>query len=111
MRVVVVSKSYEILMRKWFINEEIRREGEKPQHMRSIKQEGKVLKGSFQEIADMLSDEKEKMMEPSAYNILIYNDLKAFRENFSQYSRALLPENEIIVIGSQYDTTSDVRTP
>lgn len=77
--------------------------------MRSIKQEGKVLKGSFQEIADMLSDEKEKLMEPGAHNILIYNDLKAFREIYSQYSRALLPENEIIVIGSHYDTKSDVR--
>src|SRR5919108_5143253 len=48
-------------------------------------------------------------MEPGAHNILIYNDLKALREIYSQYSRALLPENEIIVISTQYDTISNVR--
>jgi hypothetical protein len=34
--------------------------------------------------------------------------LKALREIYSQYSRALLPENEIIVIATQYDTISNV---
>ena len=77
--------------------------------MKSVKQEGKVVKGSFQEIANMLADEKEKLIEPGVHNILIYNDLKAFRQIYSQYSRALLTENEIVVIASQYDTTSDVR--
>jgi hypothetical protein len=77
--------------------------------MKSVKQEGKVVKGSSQEIADMLADEKEKLMESGVHNILIYNDLKAFREIYSQYSRALLPENEIIVIATQYDTISNVR--
>lgn len=78
--------------------------------MRSIKQEGKVVKGSSQEIADiMVADEKKKLMEPGAHNILIYNDLKAFREIYSQYSRALLAENEIVVIATQYDTISDVK--
>jgi hypothetical protein len=78
--------------------------------MRSIKQEGKVVKGSSQEIADMVvADEKKKLMEPGAHNILIYNDLKAFREIYSQYSRAVLPENEIVVIATQYDTISDVK--
>jgi hypothetical protein len=77
--------------------------------MKSVKQEGKVVKGSFQEIADMLADEKKKLMESGAHNILIYNDLKAFREICSQYSRALLPENEIIVMATQYDTISNVR--
>ncbi len=77
--------------------------------MTSGKQEGKVVKGSFQEIADMLADEKKELMEPGAHNILIYNDLKALREIYSQYSKALLPENEIVVIATQYDTTSNVR--
>jgi hypothetical protein len=77
--------------------------------MKSVKQEGKVVKGSSQEIADMLADEKKKLMEPGAHNILIYNDLKAFCEIYSQYSRALLTENEIIVIASQYNTISNVR--
>jgi hypothetical protein len=77
--------------------------------MKSVKQEGKVVKGSSQEIADMLADEKKKLMEPGAHNILIYNDLKSFRQIYSQYSKALLPENEIIVIATQYDTISIVR--
>ncbi len=77
--------------------------------MKSIKQEGKVVKGSVQEIADMLADDKQKLMEPGAHNILIYNDLKAFREIYSHYSRALLPENELVVIATQYDTISDVK--
>ena len=57
----------------------------------------------------MLADEKETMMEPGAHNILVYNDSKAFREIYSRCSRALLTENEIVVIASQYDTVSDVR--
>jgi hypothetical protein len=80
--------------------------------MNSVKQEGeKMVKGSFQEIADWMADEKDKkqLMEPGAHNVLIYNDLKALREIYSQYSRALLPENEIIVIATQYDTISNVR--
>ena len=77
--------------------------------MRSIKEERKVVNGSSKEIADMLADEKKKLMEPGAHNILIYNDLKAFREIYSRYSRALLAENEIVVIASQYDTISEVR--
>jgi hypothetical protein len=77
--------------------------------MKSVEEEGKVVKGSSQEIAGMLVDEKEKLMEPGAHNILVYNDSKAFREIYSRYSRALLTENEIIVIASQYDTVSDVR--
>jgi DcmR-like sensory protein len=87
-----------------------RQEKERNHYMRSIKQEGKLVKGSSQEIADiMVADEKKKLMEPGAHNILIYNDLKAFREIYSQYSRALLAENEIIVIATQYDTISDVK--
>jgi hypothetical protein len=80
--------------------------------MKSDKQEGeKVVKGSIQEIADLMTDEKDKkhLMEPGAHNILIYNGLKALREIYIQYSRALLPKNEIVVIATQYDTISNVR--
>src|SRR5215213_10262086 len=61
----------------------------------------KMVNGSSQEIADMMLE--KKLLEPGDHNLLIYNDLRAFREIYSQYSRALLPENEIVVIGSQYD--------
>jgi hypothetical protein len=82
---------------------------ERNHYMKSVKHEGKVVKGNIQEIADWMADEKEKLNESGAHNILIYNDLKALREIYSQYSRALLPENEIIVIATQYDTISNVR--
>jgi hypothetical protein len=91
------------------INEKRRKRRRENHYMKSIKQEGKVLKGSFQEIADRMTNEKKKLMEPGAHNILIYNDLKAFREIYSQYSRALLAENEMVVIATQYDTISGVR--
>ena len=79
--------------------------------MKSVKLEGKVVKGNIQEIGDWMADEKDKkqLMEPGAHNILIYNDLKTLREIYSQCSRSLLRENEIIVIATQYDTISNVR--
>jgi hypothetical protein len=67
----------------------------------------KMVNGSSQEIADMMVE--KKLLEPGDHNLLIYNDLRAFREIYSQYSRALLPENEIIVIGTQYDAIDDVK--
>ena len=67
----------------------------------------KMVNGSSQEIADMMVE--KKLLEPGDHNLLVYNDLRAFREIYSQYSRALLPENEIVVIGSQYDAIDDVK--
>ena len=67
----------------------------------------KMVNGSSQEIADMMVE--KKLLEPGDHNLLIYNDLRAFREIYSQYSRALVPENEIVVIGTQYDAIDDVK--
>lgn len=83
--------------------------------MNSIKQENyhhfshskKVVNVSSQQIAKMMVE--KKLIEPGSHNLLIYNDLKIFREIYSQYSRAWLPLNEIIVIGTQYDAVEDVR--
>jgi hypothetical protein len=83
--------------------------------MNSIKQKNhhhfshskKVVNGSSQEIAKMMVE--KKLIEPGSHNLLIYNELKVFREIYSQFSRALLPQNEIIVIGTQYDAIGDVK--
>jgi hypothetical protein len=83
--------------------------------MNSIKQKNhhhfshskKVVNGSSQEIAKMMVE--KKLIEPGSHNLLIYNELKVFREIYSQFSRALLPQNEIIVIGTQYDAIEDVK--
>src|ERR687898_1441360 len=83
--------------------------------MNSIKQENhhhfshskKVVNGSSQQIAKMMVE--KRLIEPGDHNLLIYDDLKAFREIYSQYSRALLPENEVVVIGTQYEAINDVR--
>jgi MEDS: MEthanogen/methylotroph, DcmR Sensory domain len=84
--------------------------------MNSIKQENhhhhfshpkKIVNGSSQEIAKVMVG--KKLIEPGSHNLLIYSDLKGLREIYSQYSRALLPQDEIIVIGTQYDAIEDVK--
>ncbi len=83
--------------------------------MNSIKQEDlhghppskKIVSGSSQEIAKMMTG--KRLIEPGSHNLLIYSDLKGFRESYSQYSRALLPQSEIVVIGTQYDAIKDVK--
>ena len=35
--------------------------------------------------------------------------MEAFREIYTQYSRALLPQNEVVVIGTQYESINDVK--
>ena len=42
-----------------------------------------MVNGSSQEIADMMVE--KKLLEPGDHNLLIYNDLRAFREIYSQY--------------------------
>jgi hypothetical protein len=61
---------------------------EKPLDEGQLSKKEKVVTGSSKEIAHKLADEKEKLMEPGAHSTLIFNDLKAFREIHSQYSRA-----------------------
>jgi hypothetical protein len=67
----------------------------------------RIVKGGSQEIAEMMVE--NKLLEAGGHNLLIYNDLKTFREIYSQYSRALLPKNEIVVIATQYDTIDNVK--
>ena len=79
-------------------------------HMnKSTDQKKKVVKGSSQEIVKILAEKDKELMEPGAHNLLIYNDLKSFRDIYNHYSRALLPENEIIVIATQYDPINNVK--
>jgi hypothetical protein len=72
-----------------------------------------LVKASSQEIAKMMTEEekeKEKnVFEPGSHILLIYDDSKILREVYGQYSRALLPENEIVLIGTQYDTIENVK--
>jgi hypothetical protein len=82
--------------------------------MKSIKQENHhphskkmVLHGSFEEIAKTMIE--KKLIEPGSHNLLIYDDLNTFREIYSQYSRAFLPQNEIILIATQYDSIDEVN--
>jgi hypothetical protein len=79
--------------------------------MNLIKQEDlhhkKIVNGSSRKIAKMM--EGKKLIEPGSHNMLIYDELQGFSEIYSQYSRALLPENEIILIGTQYHAIEDVK--
>ena len=67
---------------------------------------------SSEEIVDMMmtfeKDKEKELIEPGSHNLLIYNDLKAFRRIYEKYVSSLLSQNEIIVIATQYDTIEEV---
>jgi hypothetical protein len=67
----------------------------------------KIVHGHSLEIAEMIAE--KRLIEPESHSLLVYDDLKTFREIYSQSSRALLAQNEIVVIGTQYETISDVK--
>jgi hypothetical protein len=69
----------------------------------------KVMTGSSQEIAFQMAENNNKLIVPGSHNLLIYNDLKKFREIYSQGTRAWLAENEIVVIATQYDPIEEVK--
>ena len=68
----------------------------------------KILYGISLEIAETMAKEKS-LIEPGSHTLLVYNDMEAFREIYSQYSKALLPQNEIIVVGTQYEAINNVK--
>ena len=69
----------------------------------------RIVRGNSLEIVETAAEKKKSLIEPGSHTLLVYNDLKAFREIYSQYSRALLPQNEIVVIGTQYETINSVK--
>jgi hypothetical protein len=69
----------------------------------------RIVCGNSPEIVETAAGKKKSLIEPGSHTLLVYNDLKAFREIYSQYSRALLPQNEIVVIGAQYETINSVK--
>ncbi|MFL6485142.1 MAG: MEDS domain-containing protein [Nitrososphaera sp.] len=69
----------------------------------------RMVHGNSLEIAETMAKEKN-LIEQGSHTLLVYNDLKAFREIYTQYARALLPQNEIIVIGTQYESINAVKS-
>jgi MEDS: MEthanogen/methylotroph, DcmR Sensory domain len=69
----------------------------------------KIVRGDSQQIAETAAKKKKSLIEPGSHTLLVYNDLNAFREIYTQYSRALLPQNEIVVIGTQYEPIDNVK--
>ncbi len=67
------------------------------------------MTGSSQEIAFQMSEKNNKLIEPGSHNLLIYNDLKKFREIYIQCTGTLLAENEIVVIATQYDPIEELK--
>jgi hypothetical protein len=67
----------------------------------------KIVRGSSLELAETTA--RKDLIEPGSHTLLVYNDLEAFREIYTQYSLALLPKNEIVVIGTQYETINNVK--
>ena len=84
--------------------------------MKSIKQDesnnnhpysDKIVHGNSLEIAETTTE--KNLIESGSHALLVYNDMEAFREIYTQYSRALLPQNEVVVIGTQYESINDVK--
>jgi MEDS: MEthanogen/methylotroph, DcmR Sensory domain len=69
----------------------------------------KIVRGDSQQIAETAAKKKKSLIEPGSHTLLVYNDLNTFREIYTQYSRALLPQNEIVVIGTQYEPINNVK--
>jgi hypothetical protein len=67
----------------------------------------KIVNGKSLEIAETTA--RKDLIEPGSHTLLVYNDLKAFREIYTQYAGALLPKNEIVAIGTQYETINNVK--
>ncbi len=66
-----------------------------------------VLHGSPIEIAEIMMN--KGVIEPGSHNLLIYKDFKTLREMYSHFSKALLPQNEMIAIGTHYDTIEEIK--
>ena len=67
----------------------------------------RIVRGKSLEIAEMTAE--KGLIESGSHTLLVYNDLEAFREIYTQYSRSVLPQNEIVVIGTQYESINDVK--
>jgi MEDS: MEthanogen/methylotroph, DcmR Sensory domain len=67
-----------------------------------------MVYGNSLQVAEMMA--KKNLLTPGSHNLLIYDELKTLREIYSQYARTFLPENEIIVIGTQYEAIDAVKT-
>ena len=67
----------------------------------------RIVRGNSLEIAEMTAE--KGLIETGSHTLLVYNDLEAFCEIYTKYSRAVLPHNEIVVIGTQYETISNVK--
>ncbi|HYY66920.1 MAG TPA: MEDS domain-containing protein [Nitrososphaeraceae archaeon] len=67
-----------------------------------------MVHGNSLQVAEMMA--KKNLLAPGSHNLLIYDELKTLREIYSQYARTFLPENEIIVIGTQYEAIDAVKT-
>ena len=73
----------------------------------------KMVIGGSHELVDIMvkkkDNEEQKLIEPGSHNLLIYNDLKAFREIYGNCISSSLSKNEIIVIATQYEPIEEVK--
>ncbi len=67
----------------------------------------KIVHGNSLELAQTMAN--KELIEPGSHNLLVYDDLKTFREIYTQCSKALLLQNEIVVISTQYEPIKEVK--
>jgi hypothetical protein len=67
----------------------------------------KIVHENSLELAQIMAN--KGLIEPGSHNLLVYDDLKTFRKIYTRCSRALLPQNEIVIIATQYETINSVK--
>jgi hypothetical protein len=70
--------------------------------------DGKVVRGSANEIADSMQVGRP-IIESGSHSLLVYNDLDGLRQIFASYAKTFLPENEVILFGTQYDNVRGIE--
>lgn len=66
----------------------------------------KSVSGTASDIAKRMEG---GLVEPGGHNILIYDDLAGFRQVYSQYAGMSLPEDEIVLLATQYESIDRVK--
>jgi CheY-like chemotaxis protein len=66
-----------------------------------------VIRGTPTELAEQL--QKGNLFEPLGHNMLVYDNLEVFRQILADYAKTFLPQNEIILYATQYDSIDDLK--